>query len=137
MTHPISCLESSPTPSHMHMPSVKTVIGVSPNDLTHWTTLQYLFNFIKSCLFLWVANFQGLTADFTRPPTLSRTFIAEYICLTKNKIWVFHLVGGGEIYPILLHPNTRDLLLLLFYTHESQFWMLSQFPSSLHIHQEW
>ena len=95
MTHPVPCPESSPTPSQMHMPSVKIVIGVLPNDLTHWTTLQYLFNFIKSRVFLWVANFQGLTAGFVRILTLSRTFITGYICLTKNKIWVFHPGGGG------------------------------------------
>ena len=47
--------------------------------------------------------------------TLSLTFITRYICLTKNKIWVFHL-RGDRICPILFHPNTRDLLLLLFYT---------------------
>ena len=58
-------------------------------------------------------NFRGLTAGFARLPTFSRTFIAGYICLTKNKIWVFH---PGGICPILLHPNTCDLLLLLFYT---------------------
>ena len=28
VTHPVPCPESSPTPSHMHMPSVKTVIYV-------------------------------------------------------------------------------------------------------------
>ena len=137
MTHLISCLESLSTPSHMHMLRVKILIGVSPNDLTDWTTLQYLFNFIKSRVFLWVANFWGLTAGFTCLPTLSQTFIAGYVCLTKNKIWVFH--PRGEICPILIHPNTCDLLLLLllFYTRESQFWTLSQFLSSLHIHQEW
>ena len=95
VTHPVPCPESSPTPSHMHMPSVKTVIGVSPNDLTHWTTLQYLFNFIKSRVFLWVVNFRGLTAGFTHLPRLSRNFIVGYICLTKNKIWVFHPGWGG------------------------------------------
>ena len=52
-----------------------------------------------------------------RLSTLSRTFIAGYICLTKNKIWVFHPGGEGGIYPILLHQSTRNLLLLLlFYT---------------------
>ena len=136
MTHSVPCPESSPTPSHMHMPSVKTVIGVSPNDLTHWTTLQYLFNFIKSHVFLWVVNFRGLTTGFARLSTLSRNFITGYICLTKNKIWVFHPAGGGGggICPILLHPNTYNLLLLLFYTRETQFWTLSQFMRSLHIH---
>ena len=48
--------------------------------------------------------------------TLSRTFITVSICLTKNKIWDFH---SRRIYPILLHPNTRNLLLLLFYTTAS------------------
>ena len=95
MTHPVPCPKSSSTPSHMHMPSAKTIIGFSPNDLTHWTTLQYLFNFIKSRVFLWVANFQGLTTIFIRLSTLLRTFIAGYICLTKNKIWVFHHEGGS------------------------------------------
>ena len=61
-------------------------------------------------MFLWVANFQGLTAGFARLATLSRTLIVGYICLINNKIWVFH---SGGIYFILLHLNTRDLLLLL------------------------
>ena len=61
-----------------------------------------------------------------RLPTLSRTFIVGFICLTKNKICVFHPVGGGGgggggVYPIFIHPKTRNLLLLLlllllFYT---------------------
>ena len=68
-------------------------------------------------MFIWVANFWGLIAGFARLPTLLRTFIAGYIYLTKNKIWVFHLRGGGgKICPILLHSNTSDLLFLLFYT---------------------
>ena len=65
-------------------------------------------------MFIWVANFRGLTAGFAGLSTLLRTFIAGYICLTKNKIWVFH--PGWRFAPILLHPNIRSLPLLLFYT---------------------
>ena len=64
-------------------------------------------------MFPWVANFRGLTTGFARLPTLSRTYIVRRICLIENKIWVFH---PGGICPILLHPTTRDLVLLLFYT---------------------
>ena len=47
--------------------------------------------------------------------TLSRTFIAGSICLTKNKIWVFHSGGGGSA-PSYFTQNIHDLFLLLFYT---------------------
>ena len=65
-------------------------------------------------MFLWVTNFQGLTTGFVRLSTLSRTYIAERICLTDNKIWVFH--NGGKSAPSCFTQNTRDLILLLFYT---------------------
>ena len=65
-------------------------------------------------MFPWVANFRGLTAGFAHLPTLSRTYIVGRISLTKNKIWVFHPVG--ESAPSCFTPNTRDLVLLLFYT---------------------
>ena len=52
-------------------------------------------------MFLWVANFQSLTTGFTRLPTLSRTFIAGYMCLTKNT--GFFTRWG--IYPFLLYPT--------------------------------
>ena len=66
-------------------------------------------------------KFPRLTTGFVRLPTLSRTYIAGRICLTKNKIWFFHYWGGGGggeggICPIFLQPNRRDLVLLLFYT---------------------
>ena len=63
--------------------------------------LQYSLVFIKSCVFLWVSNFRGLTTGFTRLPTLLRTFITRYICLTKNTM--FFTQGG--IYPSLLYPT--------------------------------
>ena len=62
-------------------------------------------------MFLWVANFQGLTAGFAHLPKLSRTFIAGYICLTKNKILVFHPGWGGS------NPScfTQHTYIYLFY----------------------
>ena len=46
--------------------------------------------------------------------TLSQTFITGSICLTKNKIWVFH--HRGQSVPTYSTQNTLDLLSLLFYT---------------------
>ena len=56
----------------------------------------------KSCIFLWVANFQGLTAGFASFSTLSQAFIVGYICITKN---IRDFTRGG-IYPHLLLPDT-------------------------------
>ena len=96
VTHPVPCLESSPTPSHMHMPRVKTVIYdpsmtifsktkdfcfINQNQLDN---LRYQLVFTKFRVFLWVENFRGLITGFARLPTLSRTFIVGYICLIKN-----------------------------------------------------
>ena len=46
VTHPIPCPESSPTPSHMHMPSVKTVIYVP--SMTIFQNKSFLFYKSKS-----------------------------------------------------------------------------------------
>ena len=64
-------------------------------------------------MFIWATNFQGLTVGFARLPKLSRTYIAGHICLTENKIWVFHPRRGSA--PSCF-TQTRDLLLLLIYT---------------------
>ena len=64
VTHLVPCPESSPTPSHMHMPSVRSMtifpkkkafcfINQNPLD-----KLQYSLVFTKSNVFLWVANFR-------------------------------------------------------------------------------
>ena len=56
----------------------------------------------KSCVFLWIANFRGLTIGFVSLPTLSRAFTVGHLCLTKNNK---ALIRGG-IYPYLLLPDT-------------------------------
>ena len=56
----------------------------------------------KSCVFLWVVNFQGLTAGFASLPTLSRAFTIGNICITKtNRVFT-----RGGVYPYLLIPET-------------------------------
>ena len=89
VTHPVPCLEFSPTPSHIHMPSVKTVIYVPSMTIfpkqkpfcfinqNPLDKLQYSLVFTNSRVFLWVANLCGLTVGFARLPTLSRTFIVD------------------------------------------------------------
>ena len=81
-----------------HFSKTKAFCFINQNLLDK---LRYSFVFTKSRVFLWVVNFRGLTAVFARLSTLSRTFIAGYICLTKNT--GFFTRGG--IYPSLLCPT--------------------------------
>ena len=73
--------------------------------------LQYSLVFTKSRVFLWVANFWGLTAGFARLPTLLQTFITGYICLTKNT----RVFTRGGIYPSLLYPTHVFFISFFFY----------------------
>ena len=81
-----------------HFSKTKGFCFVNQNPLDK---LRYSLVFTKSCLFLWVVNFWCLTICFARLPTLSRTFIARYICLTKNT----RFFTQGGIYPYLLYPT--------------------------------
>ena len=56
----------------------------------------------KSCVFLWLANFRGLTTGFASLPILSRAFTVGRICITKNN----RAFTRGGIYPYLLLPDT-------------------------------
>ena len=98
-----------------HFSKTKAFCFINQNPLDK---LQYSLVFTKSRVFLWVANFQGLTAGFTCLPTFSQTFIASYICLTKNT--GFFTRGG--IYPYLLYL-TRVFFHFLFLLchHETHF----------------
>ena len=76
-------------------------------------------------MFLWVENFRGLTAFFALLPTLSRTFIAGYICLTKNTGFftrggIYHyLLYDRETHfgrcPILLSPPRTPNIVLIYH----------------------
>ena len=52
----------------------------------------------KPCVFLWVANFRGLTVGFVLLPTLSRAFTIGHLCITKNN----GAFTRGGVYPYLL-----------------------------------
>ena len=79
-----------------HFSKTKAFFFINQNPLDK---LQYSVVFTKSRVFLWVENFRGLIVGFIRLSTLSRTFIAGYICPTKNTM--FFTRGG--IYPSLLY----------------------------------
>ena len=98
MTHPVPCpmsqvLTDSLTHAydkcenhHLfsindHFSKTKAFCFISQNSLDK---LRYSLVFTKFRVFLWVANFWGLTVGFAHLPILSRTFITRYICLTKN-----------------------------------------------------
>ena len=91
-----------------HVSKTKDFCFINQNPLDK---LRYSLVFTKSHVFLWVANFQGITTGFTHLPTLSQTFIARYICLTKNTGF---LTRGG-IYPFLLYPTYVFFISFFFY----------------------
>ena len=86
---------------------------ITSND--HFTKQIHLFSnqklfgcytsmiiYIQNHVFLWVANFQSLTAGFASLPTLSRVFTVGHICITKNN----GAFTRGGVYPYLLIPDT-------------------------------
>ena len=81
-----------------HFSKTKVFCFISQNLLDK---LRYSLVFTKSRVFLWVTNFRGLTACLAFLPTLSRTFIAKYICLTKNT----GFFTQWDIYPHLLYST--------------------------------
>ena len=55
----------------------------------------------KPCVFLWVENFRGLTAGFTRLPTLSLAFTFGH--RYNKKYWGFHWRGYLSLLAISRH----------------------------------
>ena len=91
-----------------HFSKIKAFCFINQNPLDK---LRYSLVFTKSRVFLSVANFRGLTAGFARLLTLSRTFIARYIYLTKNT----EFFTRGGIYPFLLYPTHVFFISFFFY----------------------
>ena len=91
-----------------HFSKTKAFCFINQNPLDK---LQYSLVFTKSSVFLWVENFRGFIAGFAPLPTLSRTFIAGYLCLTKNT--GFFTRGG--IYPFLLYLTHVFFISFFFY----------------------
>ena len=80
------------------------MIILQKNSFVFKAFLMLHFNdhlYSKSCVFLWVANFQGLTSGFASLPTLSRAFTVGHICITKTN----EAFNRGGVYPYLLIPN--------------------------------
>ena len=91
-----------------HFSKTKALCFINQNPLNK---LRCSLVFTKSCVFWWVENFRGLTAGFACLPTLSRTFIVGYICLTKNT--GFFTRWG--IYPFLPYPTHIFFIFFFFY----------------------
>ena len=66
-----------------------------------WMSYPNNHFFYKTICLLWATNFWGLTASFTRLPTLLRAFTIGNISTT----YIGSFTRGG-IYPCLLLPNT-------------------------------
>ena len=95
-----------------HFSKKKSFLFYKSNPLDK---LRYSLVFTKSRVFLWVANFRGLTAGFARFLTISRNLISGYICLTKNTRFFTRRGIYPYIYPYLLYPTHVFFISLFFY----------------------
>ena len=114
VTHLVPCPESSPTPSYMHMPSVKAVIYVP--SMTIFQNKSYLFYKSKStgqtpiftCFYQVLCVFVGseFPGSHCRLCTPSDTFANFHCCIhmSNQEYRVFHPRGYLSL---LVIPNTR------------------------------
>ena len=114
VTHPVLCPESSPTPSHMHMPTMKTIIYVP--SLPFFQNKSFLFYKSKfigqtpifTCFYQVPCVFVG--SEFPRSHwrlrTPSNTFanFHRLIHMCNQEYRVFHPRGYLSLLAI---PNTR------------------------------
>ena len=114
MTHPVPCPESSPTPSNMHIPSVKTAICVQ--SVTFFQNKSFLFYKSKSigqtpiftCFYQVLCVFVGseFPGSHRKLRMSSDTFanFHRWIYISNQEYRVFHPRGYLSLLAI---PNTR------------------------------
>ena len=120
MTHPIPCPKSSPTPSHMHMPSVKNRTVIMFHQWPFFKTKAFCFinknpldgsryqlTFPKFRLFmhLWVTYFQVYTVERRMP--FQHFYGLSPLVIKSNRECRVFLFGGGGNLPQLPIPNTH------------------------------
>ena len=121
VTHHVPCPESSSTPSHMHMSSVKPVIYVPSMIIQNKSLLFYKSKSIGQtpiftcfyqvpCVFVG-SEFPGSQSRLCMPSNTFANFIAGCICLTKNT----RFFTRWGIYPFLLYPTHVFFISFFFY----------------------
>ena len=137
MTHFVPCLESSLTPSHMHMPSVKTIIYVP--SMTIFQNKSFLFyksksigqSSISTCFYQVSCVFVGseFPGSHRRLRMHFDTFanFHYWIYMSNHKYRVFHSRGYLSLLAI---PNTRIFhFLFLLCNRETHFGCCPILPS--------
>ena len=138
VTHSVPFPDSSPTPSHMHMTSVKTVIYV-PSMALFFQNKSFLFykskfigqSPISTCFYQVPCVFVGSKFPWShlRIRIPSDTFANFYlwIQMSNQGYWVFHPMGYLSLLSI---PNTRIFhFLFLLYNRETHFGCCPILPS--------
>ena len=117
MTHLVPCLDSSPTPSHMHMPSVKTVIYVPSMTIFPKQKLfcfinqnpldkpQMFIYLVKSRVFmhLWATDFLVFTTGH-RTPSQHFYGLSQSMIMSNCNYRVFYPMRYRSLLDM---PNTR------------------------------
>ena len=137
VTHPVTCPESSLTPSHMHMPSVKTVIYVpSMTIFPKQKLLFYKSKFIGQtpifpCFYQVLCVFVG--SEFSRflrrlrTPSNTFTNFHRWIHMYNQKYQIFHPKGYLSLLAI---PDTHIFhFLFLLCDREAHFRRCPILPS--------
>ena len=115
VTHPIPCPDSSPTPSHMHMPSVKNRTVIMFHQWPFFKTKDFCFinqnpldgsryqlalSKFRVFMHLWAMDFRVYTVG--RCMSFRHFYyLSPLVIMSNHECRVFHHRGEGGIYPNL------------------------------------